>query len=152
MGANPLAPHTDETHTRQRRYTKDKDVSRARSSLFHGRRHFLIFTERFHFFKRCGSCLMQLRLHLRAVSALPMCAPTTVCVAHKRNDALRAVSWHCPTHTHSRAPRPRRYRIRGIKHLVFYELPVYAHFYPEMVNVMESDIDLNVTVCQNPKP
>lgn len=40
-----------------------------------------------------------------------------------------------------------RYRIRGIKHLVFYELPVYAQFYPEIVNFMESDPDISVTVC-----
>jgi len=33
-------------------YTKDRDVSRARTAFFHGRTAFLIITERFYFFQR----------------------------------------------------------------------------------------------------
>lgn len=34
------------------RYTKDSNVSRARSNFYHGRRDFLLLTERFHFYHR----------------------------------------------------------------------------------------------------
>lgn len=27
-------------------------------------------------------------------------------------------------------------RVRGVKHLVFYELPQYAHFYSELCNML----------------
>eukprot|EP00124_Ichthyophonus_hoferi_P000693 Ihof_evm22s27 gene=Ihof_evmTU22s27 len=70
-------------------YTKDKDISRSRSLMYHGRRDFLLFTERFHFF--------------------------------------------------------RRYRLRGIHHIYFYELPVYPQFYPELLDFMESRPDITCT-------
>lgn len=31
---------------------------------------------------------------------------------------------------------PRRFRLRGARHLIFYSLPEYAHFYPEIVNFL----------------
>ncbi|XP_037084908.1 digestive organ expansion factor homolog isoform X2 [Pollicipes pollicipes] len=62
-------------------YTKDSRVSRARDMFYHGKRHFLLYTERFHFF--------------------------------------------------------RRYRIKGIRHVVFYGLPVYPHLYSEICNLMQ---------------
>ena len=34
-----------------------------------------------------------------------------------------------------------RYRIRGVKNIVFYELPHYAHFYPEIVNYMDTSLE-----------
>lgn len=34
-----------------------------------------------------------------------------------------------------------RYRIRGIKHIIFYQLPLYPVFYPEIVNFMDTDAD-----------
>ncbi len=33
-------------------YTKSSDVSRARTKFFHGGAHFLLYTERMHFFRR----------------------------------------------------------------------------------------------------
>ena len=30
-----------------------------------------------------------------------------------------------------------RYRVRGIKEIIFYGLPLYAHFYPEIINFLE---------------
>jgi U3 small nucleolar RNA-associated protein 25 len=30
----------------------------------------------------------------------------------------------------------RRFRIRGALHMIFYSLPEYAHFYPEIVNIL----------------
>ena len=30
-----------------------------------------------------------------------------------------------------------RFRLRGIRHLVFYSLPLYHEFYPELVNQLE---------------
>lgn len=33
-------------------YTKTSDVSRARTKFFHGGAHFLLYTERMHFFRR----------------------------------------------------------------------------------------------------
>ena len=32
---------------------------------------------------------------------------------------------------------PCRFVIRGVKHLVFYELPTYPHFYSELCNMLE---------------
>ena len=31
-----------------------------------------------------------------------------------------------------------RYHLRGIKHLIFYDLPLYAHFYSELCNMLAS--------------
>ncbi|EDV23779.1 uncharacterized protein TRIADDRAFT_57324 [Trichoplax adhaerens] len=33
----------------------------------------------------------------------------------------------------------RRYKIRGIRHVIFYGLPMYAVFYPEIINMIETD-------------
>lgn len=61
-------------------YTKPGKVAKARHIFFYGGRHFLLFTERFHFFNR--------------------------------------------------------YTIKGIRHLIFYEPPLYPNFYSEMINTM----------------
>ncbi|XP_064621893.1 U3 small nucleolar RNA-associated protein 25 homolog [Lineus longissimus] len=61
-------------------YTKDKSISRSRNHFFHGKVHFLLYTERIHFY--------------------------------------------------------RRYKIRGIRHIIFYELPAYPHFYSEICNML----------------
>ena len=34
-------------------YTKTSQVSRVRSQFYHKQRHFLLYTERLHFFRRC---------------------------------------------------------------------------------------------------
>ncbi|CAG2105425.1 unnamed protein product [Medioppia subpectinata] len=61
-------------------YTADGKVAKARSMFFNGGRHFMLYTERFHFY--------------------------------------------------------RRYKIKGIRHLIFYETPNYPHFYSELLNFM----------------
>ena len=38
----------------------------------------------------------------------------------------------------------RRYRMRGIQNLIFYGLPQYPHYYPELLNLL-SDIDGSCT-------
>ncbi|ORY37110.1 DUF1253-domain-containing protein [Rhizoclosmatium globosum] len=40
----------------------------------------------------------------------------------------------------------RRYKIRGVKQVLWYQLPEYAHFYPEVVNAVEKGMDSNVKV------
>ncbi|KAH0622735.1 hypothetical protein JD844_025301, partial [Phrynosoma platyrhinos] len=62
-------------------YTSKSSISRARHFFLKGNKQFLIFTERFHFYKR--------------------------------------------------------YSIRGIRNLIFYELPTYPHFYSEVCNMMK---------------
>ncbi len=62
------------------RYTPKSEVRRSRAQFFHGQKDFLLYTERFHFF--------------------------------------------------------RRFNIRGIQNLVFYSLPQYHHFYPELLNMV----------------
>lgn len=37
-----------------------------------------------------------------------------------------------------------RYRIKGVRHVIFYALPTYGHFYPELCNLMQE-------VYQNPR-
>ncbi|XP_025065094.1 digestive organ expansion factor homolog isoform X4 [Alligator sinensis] len=64
-------------------YTKKSSISRARQFFLKGERQFLLFTERFHFYKR--------------------------------------------------------YTIRGIRNLIFYELPTYSHFYSEICNMMKAN-------------
>ncbi|VVC91521.1 unnamed protein product [Leptidea sinapis] len=72
---------------RLRNYFKKEDISfdgkiaRARDMFFHTEAHFLLYSERVHFF--------------------------------------------------------RRFRIKGIRHLIFYQPPTYPHFYSEMCNLMQ---------------
>lgn len=62
-------------------YSKEGKVARARDMFFHGDAHFLLYTERYHFFNRI--------------------------------------------------------RLKGIRHLVFYHLPIFPHFYYEICNLMQ---------------
>ncbi|XP_047506925.1 U3 small nucleolar RNA-associated protein 25 homolog isoform X1 [Pieris napi] len=62
-------------------YTKDAKIARARDMFFHAEAHFLLYSERVHFF--------------------------------------------------------RRLRIKGIRHIIFYQPPTYPHFYSEMLNLMQ---------------
>ncbi|NWX62307.1 DIEXF factor, partial [Promerops cafer] len=63
-------------------YTKKGAVCRARRFFLKGEKQFLLFTERFHFYKR--------------------------------------------------------YTIKGIRNLIFYELPTYSHFYSEICNMLKA--------------
>ncbi|XP_036398601.1 digestive organ expansion factor [Megalops cyprinoides] len=63
-------------------YSKKSEVSRARHFFQKGDKQFLLFTERFHFYKR--------------------------------------------------------YTIKGIRNLIFYTLPTYAHFYSEVCNMLKA--------------
>ncbi len=63
-------------------YTKDKNIAKARDLFFHSETHFLLYTERSHFY--------------------------------------------------------RRFSIKGIRHLIFYQLPQNPHFFSEMCNLMQS--------------
>lgn len=71
-------------------YTPGNEVARGRSFFATGRRDFMLFTERFHFF--------------------------------------------------------RRYKIKGAKNVVFYGLPQYGHFYPEILNGLSDVVDTSCTV------
>lgn len=62
-------------------YSKEGKVARARDMFYHGDAHFLLYTERYHFFNRI--------------------------------------------------------RVKGIRHIVFYQPPMFAHFYNEMCNLMQ---------------
>lgn len=62
-------------------YSKSSKVARARDMFFHGDAHFLIYSERFHFFNRI--------------------------------------------------------RLKGIRHIIFYQLPTLPHFYSEVCNFMQ---------------
>ncbi|XP_061204318.1 U3 small nucleolar RNA-associated protein 25 homolog isoform X2 [Neopsephotus bourkii] len=66
-------------------YTKKAGVCRARRFFLKGEKQFLLFTERFHFYKR--------------------------------------------------------YTIKGIRNLIFYELPTYSHFYSEICNMMKATVN-----------
>lgn len=69
-------------------YTKDNKISRARTLFYHGGAHFLLYSERAHFF--------------------------------------------------------RRMRVKGVRHIVMYQPPMWSNFYPEIINLMQ---DTN----QNPR-
>ncbi|XP_026314987.1 digestive organ expansion factor homolog [Hyposmocoma kahamanoa] len=80
-------------------YSKDSKIARARDMFFHTEAHFLLYSERVHFF--------------------------------------------------------RRFRIKGIRHIIFYQPPTYPHFYSEMCNLMQesnqnkyggSEFNMTVTV------
>lgn len=62
------------------RYSDEKTVNRSRYMFYHGKSHFMLVTERFHFYKR--------------------------------------------------------YKLRGINHIIFYELPNYAEFYSSFCNFL----------------
>lgn len=62
-------------------YTKDRKLARARDLFYHSENHFLLYSERFHFF--------------------------------------------------------RRIRLRGIRHIIFYQPPTFANFYSELLNFMQ---------------
>ncbi len=61
-------------------YSDNKSIDRSRYLFYHGKVHFMLLTERFHFYKR--------------------------------------------------------YKIRGINHIIFYELPHYAEYYSNFCNYM----------------
>lgn len=67
-------------------YTKDNKISRARTLFYHGGAHFLLYSERAHFF--------------------------------------------------------RRMRIKGVRHIIMYQPPMWHNFYPEMINLMQ-DVNQN---------
>lgn len=69
-------------------YTKDNKISRARTLFYHGGAHFLLYSERAHFF--------------------------------------------------------RRMRIKGVRHIIMYQPPLWNNFYPEMINLMQE-------INQNPR-
>lgn len=62
-------------------YTKDNKISRARTLFYHGGAHFMLYSERAHFF--------------------------------------------------------RRMRIKGIRHIIMYQPPMWSNLYPEMINLMQ---------------
>ncbi|XP_066149415.1 U3 small nucleolar RNA-associated protein 25 homolog [Euwallacea fornicatus] len=62
-------------------YSKDSKVARARDMFYHGDAHFLLYTERYHFYHRI--------------------------------------------------------KLKGVRHLIFYQPPTYPHFYSEMCNLMQ---------------
>ncbi len=62
------------------RYSDDKTVNKSRYLFYHGKVHFMLVTERFHFYKR--------------------------------------------------------FKLRGINHLIFYELPNYAEYYSSFCNFL----------------
>jgi U3 small nucleolar RNA-associated protein 25 len=62
-------------------YSQNAKIARARDMFFHSDAHFMLYTERFHFF--------------------------------------------------------RRIRVKGIRHIIFYTLPIYSHFYSELCNLMQ---------------
>ncbi|XP_062911786.1 U3 small nucleolar RNA-associated protein 25 homolog [Mobula hypostoma] len=64
-------------------YSKKSTVNRGRHYFLQGEKSFLLFTERFHFYKR--------------------------------------------------------YTIKGIRHLIFYELPTYPHFYSDICNMLKAE-------------
>ena len=83
-------------------YTKDKHIAKARDLFFHSDTHFLLYTERAHFY--------------------------------------------------------RRFTLKGIRHLIFYQLPQYPHFFSELANFMHgvyqnrkggSDGNMTCTVLYN---
>ena len=39
-------------------YSSNQDISRARQAFFSGKKAFLLISERFHFFRRCVSCVL----------------------------------------------------------------------------------------------
>lgn len=69
-------------------YTKDNKISRARTLFYHGGAHFILYSERAHFF--------------------------------------------------------RRIRVKGVRHIIMYQPPMWNNFYPEMINLMQE-------VNQNPR-
>jgi len=63
-------------------YTKDKKIAQARDMFYHNEKHFLLYTERSHFY--------------------------------------------------------RRFRIKGIRHLIFYQPPTFGWMYSELCNLLQS--------------
>ena len=84
-------------------YTKDNKIAKARDHFFHGETHFLLYTERAHFF--------------------------------------------------------RRFAIKGIRHLIFFQPPQHPHFFSELCNYLQpayqnrkgggSDGNMTITVLYN---
>ena len=76
------------------REQKETQVAVARSDFFKGTSPLLLYTERYHFYKR-------------------------------------------PT-------------IKGVRHIVFYDLPTYPHFFPEMCNMMTVSTNSCLVLCLDP--
>ena len=98
-------------------YSSTAKVARARDLFYHGKKHFLLYTERFHFYRRYYP------LHEDFFF-------TGTLFLVKLGANLRRNCSESFSLSHS------RYRIKGIRHILFYELPHYPHFYSELCNMM----------------
>ncbi|KAL0270426.1 UNVERIFIED_CONTAM: hypothetical protein PYX00_007838 [Menopon gallinae] len=76
-----LQQYKDPSFTGICEYSKDERIARARDKFFHNEARFLLYSERFHFF--------------------------------------------------------RRIKLKGIQHIIFYQLPTFPHFYSELCNFMK---------------
>jgi len=94
-------------------YTPPPKVSRARTLFYNGQAPLLLYTERFHYYWRC--------------------VPTRA----RRLLRLRLTGLGAPLLTAS--PTLHRYKIRGIRNLIFYSLPENAGYYSEMLNMLEGN-------------
>ncbi|MGH0177156.1 UNVERIFIED_CONTAM: hypothetical protein FKN15_074633 [Acipenser sinensis] len=137
-------------------YSKKSEVSRARHFFQTGDKQFLLFTERFHFYKRYtikGIC----NLIFYALPTYPHFY-SEMCNMLKASSSGEEATWTC-TALYSRYDMQRLaaiagaeraaqmlqskksvhlYTIKGICNLIFYALPTYPHFYSEMCNMLKA--------------
>jgi hypothetical protein len=112
----PLTNIANWRRRRRRRRRRRAQVAHARSSLFHGRCDLLVMTERFHFYHRFRFMSIYIYIY---------------------------IYWLVMT---ERFHLYHRFRLRGVHHVLFYGLPLFPRFYPELVNLVSLGAGAAVSV------
>lgn len=94
------------------RYLSNQDISRARQAFFHGKKSFMLISERFHFYRR-SVCLSLLILILLVTRLF-------------------------------------RYKIRGIRNIIFYGPPDHPQFFTELLSYpfLDEGVDASDVTCR----
>ncbi|KAG8504394.1 Digestive organ expansion factor [Galemys pyrenaicus] len=124
-------------------YSRRPAVSRARHFFLRGERQFLLLTERFHFYKRCrqraGPGGQRAAHSVALASGCPGGLRTTGGRPHGGLTAPPRLLVLCRLRDSPLVGGgSRAYTIKGVRNLIFYELPTYAHFYSELCSMLRA--------------
>jgi U3 small nucleolar RNA-associated protein 25 len=106
------------------RYSSNQDISRARQAFFAGNKSFLLVSERFHFFRRFDFARKNPSANEFAKLSLSLDPPPFISFC--------------------------RYKIRGIRNLIFYGPPDHPQFFSEFLSFpfLDDGVDASDVTCR----